>query len=517
MSKKVIAVVAAVVVVVVLVLVFALPTDEEPPPVEQRLVIAQGTDPLTMDPHHIVDSPTASVLEHFYETLVEMTPEGDLVAGLATEWEVSPDATLFTLTIRQGVTFHDGEPLNAQAVKVNFDRRLDPNAGTEMMFLVAEIEEVNVVGEYTVEIRTRAPFAPMINHLSHSNNAMVSPVALNVSWDQPVTPPVGTGPFKFTSRTVGDRLTMERNDDYWGTAPILEQIVWRVIPDDTSRVIALETGEVDVIVRIPPLDVPRLEADPDINVVIAPSVRTMFLGFNTNRAPYDNPLVRQALNHAVNKEAIVEFILGGVGRVSDAPISPGIFGHQSTMTYEYDPDLARQLLEDAGYPDGFSVTLSPAVGRYHMDVEVAEAVAADLEAVGLTVTLDTRDWGTYISFMLATPEEAEIYQLAWGTITVDADYGLYPMFHSDEVRPAGFNLGFYSNEEVDALLELGRTSADPQVRETAYRDAMEIVMEEAPWLFLHSESQVIGVGTHVRDLVVHVTERLLAHNARIAE
>jgi peptide/nickel transport system substrate-binding protein len=523
MSKKIIGVIVAVVVVVVLIIVFARPStppdDEEPPPVAQELVIAQGTDALTMDPHFIVDSPTASVLEHMYETLVELTVDGELVPGLATGWEVTEGATVFTLTIREGVQFHDGEPLNAAAVKTNLDRRLDSEAGTEMMFLVAQIAEVNVLGDYTVEIKTTEPFAPMLNHLSHSNNAMVSPAALNVSWDEPVTTPVGTGPFKFESRVPGDRLTMVRNDDYWGTAPKLEEIVWRVIPDDASRVIALETGEVDVIVRVPPLDIPRLEADADINVEIAPSVRTIFLGFNVREAPLNNQDVRQALNYAVDKEAIVENILGGVGRVSDAPISPGIFGYDSIMTYGYNATLAEEMLDDAGYPrDGgtgirFSIELSPAVGRYYMDVEVAQAAAADLEAIGIDVTLNTMDWGTYITWILANPEEAEIYQLGWGCITVDADYGLFPMFHSEEVRPAGFNLGFYANEEVDALLETGRTTADLTVREAAYKDAMEIIMDEAPWLFLHSESQVVASATYVKGLLVHVTERLLAHNA----
>ena len=489
---------------------------QEVVPIEvDRLTIGQGTDALTIDPHFIVDSPTASVLEHFYETLLELTPASELAPGLATGWEVSADGTEYTLTIRRGVRFHDGEPLNAEAVKVNLDRRLDPDAATEMMYLLPAGTEVIVVDEYTVKLVTEEPFGPMFSHLSHSNNAMVSPKALEASWDQPVAEPVGTGPFKLESRVPDDRLTMVRNKDYWGTAPKLDEIVWRVIPDDASRVIALETGQVDVIVRIPPLDVPRLDADADINIEVAPSVRTMFIGFNTAREPFDDPLVRQALNYAVNKEAIVEHILGGIGRVSDAPISAGIFGYHPTMTYEYNPDLARQLLEDAGYPDGFSTTLRPAVGRYHMDVEVATAVAADLEAVGLDVTLQTMDWGTYISGMLANPEEAEMYQLAWGCITVDADYGLLPMFHSEQVRPAGFNLGFYANAEVDVLLETGRKTADPAAREAAYKAAMEIIMDEAPWLFLHSESQVVGMGTHVKGLVVHVTERLLAHNAWI--
>lgn len=493
------------------------PLPVEPLPVEQKLIIAQGTDVLTLDAHHIIASPCATVLEHMVETLLKMTPEGEIVPHLAEKWEVSAEATVFTLTLRKGIKFHDGEALNAEAVKVNFDRRLDPEAATAMGFLVAPIKTVSVVDEYTVKIETTEPCGAMLATLTHSTNGIQSPAALKASWDKPLPKTVGTGPFVFEEWLPGEKLTMVRNEDYWGEKAKLSELVFKVIPDDAARVVALETGEVDVIVRIPPLDIPRLEADPEIYIDNTASVRTIFIGFNILMEPFGDKRVRQALNYAVDKEAIVKYMLGGIGRVSDAPISPGIFGYHSTMTYEYNPEKAKALLAEAGYPDGFETTLHPAVGRYYMDVSVATAVAADLLKVGVKADIKMMDWATYIGFVLREPDVAEhkMYLLGWGTITGDADYGLFPMFHSEEVRPIGFNLGVYKNEKVDELLEIGRKTADPELRKSAYKEAIAIIMDDAPWLFLHSESQITGIRANVKGLVVHPTERVMAHNAWI--
>ncbi|MEW6375816.1 MAG: ABC transporter substrate-binding protein, partial [Thermodesulfobacteriota bacterium] len=167
-----------------------------------------------------------------------------------------------------------------------------------------------------------------------------------------MTKPVGTGPFMFKEWVPGNKFVMVRNENYWGKKPLLQEVTWRVIPDDASRVVALETGEVHVAVRIPPFDIPRLKANPKLSVIGAPSVRTIFLGFNALKEPFHDKRVRQALNYAVNKEAIVKHMLGGVGRVSDAPISPGIFGYTPIKTYEYSVEKAKALLAEAGFPKG---------------------------------------------------------------------------------------------------------------------------------------------------------------------
>jgi len=493
------------------------PVAKPKPAVPQKLIIAQGTDALTMDTHHVIDSPTASIMEHMVEPLLELTPKGEIVPKLVEKWEASSDATEYTLKLRKGVKFHDGEPLNAEAVKVNFDRRLDPKAATKFGFLVAQIASVTVVDEYTVKVKAKAPFAPMLRNLTHSTNGIQSPAALKKSWDKPLTQPVGTGPFLFKEWVPGNRLVMVRNDAYWGRKATLSEVTYKVIPDDASRVVALETGEVHVAVRIPPFDIPRIKANRKLTIVETPSVRTIYMGFNCLKEPFTDKRVRQALNYAVNKQAIVKHILGGVGRVSDAPISPGVFGYTPIKTYEYSVEKAKALLAEAGFPKGFETTLHPAVGRYYMDVSAATAVAADLLKIGVKAEIKMMDWATYLPFILRDKElvEHKLYVLGWGTVTGDADYGLLSLFHSGEWPKKGMAASFYKNEKVDELLEAGRKTADTGQRQKIYKEAMEIIMDDAPWLFLHSEVQITGVNAKVKGLVVHPTERIISKEARI--
>jgi len=487
------------------------------PKVAQKLIIAQGTDALTMDTHHGLDAPTFTILDHMVEPLLELTPKGEIAPKLAEKWEVSPDATEFVLKLRKGVKFHDGTPFNAEAVKVNFDRRLDPKAATKYGFLVAPISSVTVVDEYTVKIKTKAPFAALISNLTHQANGIQSPESLKASWDKPVTKPVGTGPFMYKEWVPGNKFVMVRNDQYWGKKPHIEEVTWRVMPDDASRVIALETGEVHAAVRIPPFDIPRLKANPKLTVISAPSVRTIYLGFNCLKEPFQDKRVRQAINYAVNKEAILKHILGGVGRVSDAPLSPGIFGYTPIKTYEYNVEKAKALLAEAGFPKGFETTLHPAVGRYYMDVNVATAVAADLLKVGIKAEIKMMEWGTYLPSILREKDvvEHKIYMLGWGCVTGDADYGLYTLFHSGEWPKKGMNASFFKNEKLDQLLDAARSTANPEERKRLYKEAMTIIMDEAPWLFLHSEMQMVGARANVKGLLVHPTERVIAKEAWI--
>ncbi len=280
----------------------------------QKLIVAQETGPLTMDAHHVVDSATASVIEQMVEPLLELTPKGEIAPKLAEKWEVSPDATEFTLRLRKGIKFHDGQPFNAEAVKSNFDRRLDSKTATRLHFLVAQIASVTVVNEYTVRIKTKVPFAPLLSNLTYPTNGIQSPAALKRSWDRPMLMPIGTGPFIFKEWAPGNRVVMVRNDNYWGTPPNLSEVTFRVITDDASRVAALEKGEVHVALKIPPSDLPRLKTNSNINVMTIPSARTIYVGVNCLTEPFTDKKVRQALNYAVNKEAILEQILGGAGR-----------------------------------------------------------------------------------------------------------------------------------------------------------------------------------------------------------
>jgi peptide/nickel transport system substrate-binding protein len=487
------------------------------PEIHQRLVIALGADALTRDAHHIVDSTTDSILSHMVETLLDLSPIGKIVPKLAEKWKVSADATEFILELKKGIKFHDGQPFNAEAVKVNFDRRLDPKAGTKSDFLVAPIASVTVIDEYTVKFKTKAPFAPMLSTLTHTTNGIQSPAALRRSWKEPLMMPIGTGPFIYKEWMPGKKLVIFRNNNYWGKATSLQEVTFRVIPDDGSRVTALERGEVHVAVRLPPLDIPRLEKNRGIKTLRTPSMRTVFVGFNCLKEPFTDKRVRQALNYAVNKETILKDLLGGVGRVSDAPISPGIFGYAPIKTYEYNIEKAKAMLAEAGFPDGFETTLHPAVGRYYMDTSVATAVAVDLLKVGVKTEIKKMEWEHYLPFMLREKEVAEhnLYLLGWQTVTGDADFGLLPLFHSDEWPRKGMAVSFYKNEKVDQLLESARGMADPEQRQKLYREAMTLIVDDAPWIFLYSEVQVTGVRANVKGMVVTPGELVISKEAWI--
>jgi peptide/nickel transport system substrate-binding protein len=483
----------------------------------QKLIVAQETGPLTMDAHHVIDPATASIMEHMVEPLLELTPKGEIAPKLAEKWEVSADATEFTLRLKKGIKFHDGQPFNAEAVKANFNRRLDFKAATKLYFLVAQIASVTVVNEYTVKIKTKVPFAPLLSNLTYSTNGMQSPAALRKAWDKPLIMPIGTGPFIFKEWAPGNRLVMVRNDNYWGINPTLSEVTFRVIPDDASRVVALEKGEVHVAVKIPPSDLPRLKENSNIRIMTSPSARTIYLGFNCLREPFTDKRIRQALNYAVNKEAIVEHVLDGAGRVSDAPISPVVSGYVPIKTYEYSVEKAKALLSEAGFPEGFETTLHSPTGRYYKDASLATAVADDLLKVGVKAEIKFMDWETYIPFILRDQEEAEhqLYILGWSTLTGDADYGLYPLFYSGEWANKGTNASFLKNEKLDQLLDTARSTANPNERKRLYKEAMTLIVEEAPWLFLYSEIEMTGVSANVKDIVVQPTEGVIAKQARI--
>jgi peptide/nickel transport system substrate-binding protein len=483
-----------------------------------HLIIAQGTDPVKLDPHDVSDSPSATVLSHVFETLFDLTPEGEIVPHLAESYEVSDDGTVWTLHLRQDVTFHDGTPFNAEAVKVNLDRFLNPEVPVVFRFLLTRIQSVEVTGEYSVQITLSTPFAPFLAHLTHNTVSMISPAALEqYTLEELSETAVGTGPFTVESWQRGERITLARFDDYWGELPGVERVSFLTVPEGTTRMALVESGEAHVATRVPPPDVPRLNAHPEITVENVSSVRTIYIYFNHTMEPFTDRRVRQAINHAVDKELIAEFVFGGAVRPSDAPLPPGVFGYTPVGFYEYNPERARELLAEAGYPNGFNTTLYCPSGRYLQDIQTCEAIQPQLAEVGINAEIETMEWTSYLEFTGRGVNENTVPMgmLGWGTVTGDADYGLFALFHTSEHVPNGSNRSFYSNALVDDLLNQARSTADNAVREQLYADIMQILWDDAAWLYLHSETQLVAVRDNVEGLVIHPTERILALTASL--
>ncbi|RIH85415.1 Glutathione-binding protein GsiB [Meiothermus luteus] len=484
----------------------------------RTLIIAQGTDPTTLDAPLATDSPSATVVNHVVETLFEYTPDGKIQPLLVERYSFSSDRKTLTLYLRKGIKFHDGTDFNAEAVKFNLERLISQELASAFAFLLrGRVTAFEVVDSHTLRLRMPEPFAPVLAHLTHSSTGIQSPTAIRRLGVGYRDNPVGTGPYKFDRWQKGQFVELVRNEDYWGRKPAIERLRFLAVPEAATRMALVETGQAHVAVRVPPQDVQRLNARPEIEVVTTPSVRTIFFYFNQSKKPFDDIRVRKAINHAINKEEIVKFVLGGFGRVSDAPISPGIFGYTKVGSYEYNPNLARQLLAQAGYTaqNPLRITIHSPNGRYLQDIRVTEAVQSQLRAVGVQAQIQTLEWGAYLAATNQPRERNEIQMamLGWGTVTGDADYGLYGLFHSSQQAPNGFNRGFYANPRLDRVLEQARVATNPQARQQLYRTAMQIIYNDVPWVFLHSEQQVTAIRREVQGFVVHPTERLIASGA----
>lgn len=502
-------------VVVALVLSLAGCGGKKAAPVKDTLVVAQGTDVDNLDPHGVTSTPAAIVTEHIFETLVTLDENFQVIPRLATSWEPSSDGMYWTFKLRQGVKFHDGTPFNAEAVKFNIERLLNPDTKVPLRSYISMVQSAEVIDEHTVKIVLKYPHAPFLHRMSSASNAIISPKAVQTYGQDLALHPVGTGPYKFVEWVKGDKLVLERNEEYWGTMPKIKTIVFKPVPENSTRVTLLESGDVDLIVRVPPHEVERLKAKSDLDVIVSPSTREIYVALNNNWGPLKDPKVRQALNYAVNKEEIVSQILMGAGKVVQSPILEEMFGYKKVGAYPYDPAKAKALLAEAGYPNGFEVVFHTPDGRYLMDKKIAEAIQHYLSAVGVKAELKTMEWAAYLAFVRKPINEntAQMFLMGWGPWILDGDQMVYPLFLSEQWPPAGSNYGFYKNEKVDEQLKIGTASVDPQVRLEAYGKAQEMIMQDAPWIFLHGEQQIIAKKKSLKGVIILPIEQVRLYNA----
>ncbi|MEW6048717.1 MAG: ABC transporter substrate-binding protein, partial [Bacillota bacterium] len=352
-----------------------------------RLKVAMGTSIPIFDSAYASGMANLGIIDLVSETLTKINSDtGEVMPYLAESW--TAEGNVWTIKLRKGVKFTDGTPFDAAAVKFNIERMLDPATKALTRSTWTMIKSVDVVDPHTVRITTHEPFGPLMAQLSYAPMGMNSPTQVQKLGNENYhTAPVGTGPFKYVEHIKGDHTLLSRNDEYWGGKPYLDEVYVKPIPEAGARVMALESGEVDVVFNVPPRDVPRLEQNPKIRVIQPPAQRTMHVGINVTRGPLKDKRVRQALNYAVDKQAIVDNIFLGKTYVSDAPVAKNVFGYHSTRVYNYDPEKAKALLKEAGYPNGFSVTLTYSPGRFLMTEEVVQAIQNDLAKVGVKVTL----------------------------------------------------------------------------------------------------------------------------------
>lgn len=471
------------------------------------LVFVQGADVVSFDPHRTVELVSGNVNDKIYERLVVLDEKGGVQPRLATQWAVSPDGRTWTFELRRNAVFHDGTPFNAEAVRVNFERMLDPGLRLPTAVLLGGVSRVRTAGSHTVVLETREPFGPLLYNLTHYSIAFISPRALREGVDV-ARQPVGTGPYRFVSWTPKEAVILEAHPRYWGEQPTVRRVIFRAVPDGATRTVMLETGEADIVANLPVQDVDRLRRRADLRVVVHPFNRVVWLMINTQRGPLRDVRVRQALNYAVNKQAIARAILRGFAEVPCSVVAKATFGYAKSECYSYNPSKAKALLAEAGYPNGFEIKLFSTSGRYLMDRETVEAVQGQLAGVGVHVRLNLMEWAVFLSSTRRPPDQAEHDLALWafGPATNDSDFVLATNFHSSAWPPAGNNRAYYRNDQVDQLIMEARATVEDSKRKALYSQLIPMIMHDAPAIFLHELKQIYGVRASTGGLTFYPIE-----------
>ena len=465
----------------------------------ETVVVGQVAEPKALDPHTVTAVNDFRILVNIYEGLVQFQ-DGSLSVepALAEDWEISDDGLTYTFYLREGVTFHDGTPFNAEAVKFNFDRMLDdthPFHDTgpfPLSFFFSSIEETNVIDEQTVELVLNAPFAPLLSNLAYPTGLMVSPASVEEFGEDYGRNPAGTGPYEFVEWVSNTNVTVARYDDYWGDPAGVDQIIFRPITDPNTRVNEMLSGGLHIMVEVPPDSLSQFEGSDEFTIYEQAGPHVWFLILNLREGPFTDVRMRRAANYAINKEALVENVLSGTATVADSPIPPAFDWayNEDLDPYAYDPNRAEELIQEAGY-DGEEIVFYVTEGGSGMldPVAMGTAIQADLAAVGLNVSIETYEWNTFLGRVNPGLEgKADMAEMAW--MTNDPDTLPFLTLRTEAFpESGGFNSGYYSNPEVDQLLEQARQSTSQEERAQLYKEVQEIVYEDAPWVFVANWKQ----------------------------
>jgi peptide/nickel transport system substrate-binding protein len=496
-----------------------------PPPAEKVFIFGRGGDSVQLDPAVVTDGESFRVTGQVLEPLFQYEDGGTRpIPALATDYSVSDDGQEWTINLRKGVKFHDGTPFNADAVVLNFERQWKTDHPLHFESQVYEYWEymfngfdedclitgIEAVDEDTVKITLREPLAPVLANLAMDIFAISSPTALEkygADYGMPTVGAVGTGPFKFVEWLEDDHITVEANEDYWGGAPTIDRIIWRVIPDDSARYLALKAGDIHAMEQAGVEDIKDCEADANCYVE-AIGLNTGYLAFNYHIKELQDPKVREAVFHAIDREALKDAFYGDYGQVASTFLHPSMWGCPEIEDWTYDPELSRQLLAEAGFPDGLKEVTNEDTGEvgtlkfYYMPVtrfyypspkEIGEAMAADLAKVGIETELVLEgDWAAY----LGARREGRLYglyQLGWGGDNGDPDNFLNYFFGglsgTGQVKEPDGREGWYANQEVADLLYQAAVEPDQAKRAPLYEEVERLLHEDRARLWvIHNDT-----------------------------
>lgn len=484
----------------------------------KTLVIAIGTDQTGLDPQTVVNNESGDVMSTLYDSILEKKKGTSIpVPGLAESWTASPDGKTFTFKLRRGVVFSDGTPMNAHTVAEDISRAIDPNSACyvykmkvstldELTYGQAEhgtAPKVEATDDYTLRVTFPQPNAPFLANLTMVWSGITSPTAWKQNDCDARAHPAGTGPFKFVEAVKDDHTTVEANPAYWNGRPKLDRIIFKVVPESTTRLLQLQRNEVQILTDVPASDYAAIRGNAALRLLNAPGLDSVGIVMSYDMGPFTDVRVRQALNYAVDKDAINRGLYGAATTASQGSPPPAPGYDKSLRPYPYDPAKAQALLREAGFPNGFSTEMlvyaSPRGYNPVGGAKLGEAVQSYLAKVGVQVKLTQYEWGAYLDKIRHTQWEGMSIYGNSGDSGDPSEFLDWLYLYNEGTGKASLgNVGRYHNPRVDALLEQGDRLTDPAKRVQIYLQANRIIHDDAPWIFINNLNQVKATRSSVQ-------------------
>lgn len=471
---------------------------------DNDMVVAMQADITNLDPHVSSNGVSNTVTNTMYEALVTFDADANIIPMLAKEWTMSEDGLTYTFVLNEGVTFHDGEPFNAEAVIANWERGKADQSLRVYSQTKAWVSAV-ADSEYQLTITLDEPNNTFLNKLTQVR--IVSPKAIaELGKDGLAKQSAGTGPYVFAERVDGGYTKVVRNENYWREGPKVDSLTFKVVPEDGSRIAMLKTGEADIITPVPPIQVEQIEGDSNIVVMNEKGITYRYVTLNKNytladgRQPFNDVRVRQAMNYAFDNEAFCQVVFQGYAVKPTSIFSDSIMYYAEQTPYDLDLEKAQALMEEAGYADGFPVTIW--VDNTTIEMQGAEFVKQQLAQINIDVTVEPQE-STTIADRTALPEdetEVQMWYVNWSSGSYEADGSMRNILHGDKFPPSGYNTAFWNNAEFNQLLDDALVSTDEAEIADLYAQAQAIAWEECPWMFLANDNSITAQRSYVKGL-----------------
>ena len=501
---------------------------------QKDITCAVNVDFTTMDPMDTSDTLSGGIQRMIMDGLFGFDDDMKIIPMLATGYTASDDATEFTITLREGISFTDGTPWNADAALANVAKWGDKELGLKRTtFLCNMLKSWEKIDDYTIKITLNEPFGAFISNLAHPACVIMSPKQIEAGVEACAYSPVGTGQYTFVEWIEGDHLTLALNPEWWGYdaeicggTPLADAdagfktITFKPVTESATRVAMLQAGDAQVIWPTPTESVSVLEMDPNVTSYVDDGIVVRFLMLNTQKEPFTDKRVRQAIDYAINKDAYIAVVKNGLATKADSIIGPAVQYYKPNELREYNIEKAKELLAEAGYPDGFTTTAMYA--NTTANQKQAEFLKQQLEQVGINLELkgmESAILNERIQGVDVPGSEAEVdtYIIGWSPSTGDADWGIRPLLAKESVPPMSYNICYFENEELEGYIRAGLESADDDVRREAYAKAQDLIWEETPLVMLCVDSNTWATSANVQNVKIYPDGAINFRNAKMTE